>query len=103
MGNDVEPIQKIGNLCRRDESGENESTSKLQLVDALFEIRLQNSITDPDEFQSRELSAQFGCELDEIVMALQIKQPRDRTDRDVIVFQSQVAPHGVARDGRIHE
>src|SRR2546421_351807 len=62
-----------------------------------------NPVTDPQEPQVGELRRQPRRELEQIVVALEVKQPRDRPDDDVLVAEPEPAANFLARERRVQE
>ena len=63
---------------------------KFICCDALLELRAEQTVADPEEAKIRNFGTRRRRDVEQIVVALEMKQPRDRADGDVLDSLVQV-------------
>ena len=91
MDEDVHGVGQLGDARWVHQSRQDEAIFKFLLGDATFEIASQQSVADPEEAEIRVARAQVGCEVQQVVVALQVEQAGDRANGNVLCAKAKAA------------
>src|SRR4051812_39656002 len=90
MHKDVHRVHQLGYPRRWHQPGQDEAILQLHLCDPSLKLSAQQAVADPEEANARELRAQLRRDVEQIFVALEIKQSCDRADCDVSVTQTEL-------------
>src|SRR5438105_15432653 len=97
MNEDIHRVHRLGDVCRWNQTGEDEAVGEIHRGDASLKIGPKQAITDPQVAQVWESSAKLGRQIQQIVVSFEMKEPRDRANGDVFGSEAKLPANILAR------